>query len=109
MSNQQKSDENLMGAIAYLLIPAIVFLIIDKRPFVRFHSLQSIALAVCYFILVIVISILSWIPFLGIVLWIVGLVVNIAVLVIAIYCAVKAYGGQRFELPVIGSLVNKWV
>jgi len=41
-------DENVAGFLCYLFtwVSGLIFLLIDKRPFVRFHGAQSIALCV---------------------------------------------------------------
>ena len=45
MSNSQTGlSENVAGLLCYILgwITGLIFLLIDKRPFVRFHAAQSI-------------------------------------------------------------------
>jgi hypothetical protein len=39
-------QENVAGLLCYILgwVTGIIFLLIDKRPFVRFHAAQSIIL-----------------------------------------------------------------
>ena len=41
-------DANLAGLLCYLFgwVSGLIFLIIDKRPFVRFHAAQSIGISV---------------------------------------------------------------
>ena len=89
--------DNVAGMLAYItILPAILFLILpdyNKRPFVRFHAFQSICLAVCLFVGVI--------PFLG---WIVDLVLFVC----WIMCLVKAYGGEKWKIPVLGNLAEKF-
>jgi uncharacterized membrane protein len=95
--------DNVAGALAYItIIPAILFLILpdyNKRPFVRFHAFQCIGLAVCAFAL----SVILIIPILG---WIVGILGDLVLLVMWIMCIVKAYGGQRWKVPIIGNFVE---
>lgn len=108
MAEQKNTDENLLAALAYLLIPAIIFLIMDKRSFIRFHSLQAIVLFVCYIIVTIILSLIGIIPFVGFIIGIVKIVINVLFLIAAIYTAIKAYHGERFKLFFIGDLVSKW-
>src|SRR5262249_16836348 len=41
-------EENVAGFLCYILtwVTGLIFLILDKRPFVRFHAAQSIALCI---------------------------------------------------------------
>jgi uncharacterized membrane protein len=92
--------DNVAGALAYVtILPAILFLVLadyNKRPFVRFHAFQCICLAVCAFAL----SIIMIIPILG---WIVGILGDLVLFVMWIMCIVKAYGGERWKVPVLGN------
>lgn len=96
-------SDNVAGALAYVtIIPAILFLVLEpynRSPFVRFHSFQSIGLAVVCFI----ISVIMVIPILG---WLIGLVGYLVVLVAWVMCLAKAYQGQYFKLPIVGNIVE---
>jgi uncharacterized membrane protein len=113
-------DENIAGLLSYLFgwISGLIFLLIDKRPFVKFHAAQSIALNIAFFVV--------WIAF-----WIVTVilgfvtamlhfpigflmaflfpVVIIAFLVLFIFCMYKAYQHEKFKVPIIGNIVEKMV
>jgi uncharacterized membrane protein len=97
--------------LAYLLIPAIAFLVIEpynKRRFIRFHSFQCIFLAVALFVLGIAMSILWHIPFLGwLVLFLLWPLISLAELILWLFLMYKAYQGQMFKLPVIGDMAEK--
>ena len=57
-------NRNLMGALSYLLIPAIIFLLVEpynKDRYVRFHSWQSILFAAATFVINITLTILGMI------------------------------------------------
>ena len=121
-------DGNVAAALGYPIgIIAIICLIMEKENrFVKFHALQSILLHVAF----IVVAIAVWI--IGIILVIAGLAASaatnsgalgglgsmlfgliwLAVIVCyvggLIYAAVKAYGGEKFMLPVIGGMADKW-
>lgn len=98
-------EDNVAGMLAYItIIPAIVFLVLapyNQDKFVRFHSFQCLFLAVAVIAVDIV---LGFIPIIG---WMLAPLVGLATLVLAIICAVKAYGGHKFKLPVIGDLAEK--
>ncbi len=48
--------------------------------------------------------VLAFIPILG---WLVALLLALAIFVLWIICIVKAFGGQRFKIPVIGDYALK--
>jgi uncharacterized membrane protein len=113
-------DENVAGLLCYLFgwLSGLIFLLIDKRPFVKFHGAQAIALSLSFFVV--------WIGF-----WVVTLVLGlitammhfpigflmaflfpvviIGFLVTFIYCMYKAYQHEKFKLPIIGNMVEKMV
>jgi len=103
----QKSglSDNAAGAIAYLtIIPAIIFLLLEpynRRPFVRFHSYQSIAFCVVALVMHLV---LGAIPVLG---WIVGAFVSLAFFVLWLVTLFKASKGNWFKLPLIGDFAEQ--
>ncbi len=90
-------EENIAALLSYVAgwVTGLIFFLIEKDSrFVKFHAMQSIITFVAVFIL-------SWIPFLNI-------VVGILALVLWILLMVKAYQGEKFKLPVIGDLAEKW-
>jgi uncharacterized membrane protein len=108
-------SDNLIAALAYAVIPAIIFVLIQpmkRNRFVRFHSFQAIFLAVSTLVIALgmrlVYSVLTLIPVAGYLLAV--LVVAVAVLAwitIWLVALVKALQGESFHLPVIGSLAER--
>ena len=99
-------QDNLAGALAYLWIVAIIFLLIEpynRNKFVRFHSFQALFLGIFSIAGHIVLGI---VPFIG---WVILPFFSLAIFVVAVICAVKAYGNQEFKLPVLGELAAKQV
>jgi uncharacterized membrane protein len=92
--------DNAAAGLAYVtIIPAIIFLVVapyNQKPFIRFHAWQCIFLCIAAVAVQIVLAI---IPIIG---WLISIPFSLAVLVIWVICMVKAFGGQRFELPLIG-------
>jgi uncharacterized membrane protein len=96
--------DNVAGLLAYLLIPAIVFLLVEPynhNRFVRFHSFQCIILSVFLFV---VHLILGLIPIIG---WAISILISLASLALWIILMIKAYNGQMWKLPVIGDMAEK--
>lgn len=103
------------AALSYVLgfITGIIFLIIEKDPFVRFHAMQSIAVSLVFFALSWVLGILSVILGLTVFLaWVGPLLsglVMIAGFVLWLFLIYKAYQGERWQVPYIGKIVAKMV
>ncbi len=97
------SDTAASGLAYITIVPAIIFLVVapyNQNPTIRFHAWQSIFLGIVWF----AISLIAVIPILG---WLVFMVGSLALLVVWILCIVKAFGGQKFVVPVIGPLAAK--
>ena len=113
-------EENVAGLLCYLFgwISGLIFLLIDKRPFVRFHGAQAIALNIAFFVVWIlfwiVTVILGFITALmhfpiGFLMVFLFPVVVIGFIAVAIFCMYKAYQREKFKLPIIGNIVEKMV
>jgi uncharacterized membrane protein len=91
--------KNTAAALAYVLwwLTGIIFLLIEKDPFVRFHAMQSIIVFGALTILMFV-PVIGWI--LSPLLWIVGFVLWLVLIF-------KAYQGEEFKLPFVGDFAKK--
>lgn len=108
--------ENIAGLLCYALgwITGLIFFLIDKRSFVRFHAAQSI---VVFGALHIASIVLGWVFGVGISMggW-TGLsigvllagMINLLTLVLWIVLMVKAYQGQRFEVPIAAAVAQNF-
>ena len=106
MEEKEKSstglDDNVAGFLCYLLgfLTGIVFLIVEKKSsFVKFHAKQS---TITFLILFVVSLILGWIP-------IIGFLVLILSLILWLLLMVKALRGERYRLPIVGSMAEEKV
>jgi uncharacterized membrane protein len=113
-------EENVAGLLAYLVgwITGLIFLLVDKRPFVKFHAAQSIALniafvvvwflfwIVSFFLTVITAALHFPIGFLSVFFF---PVIMLAFLVIWIFTMYKAYSHEKYKLPIIGNMVEGMV
>lgn len=108
---------NIAALLSYVLgwLTGLIFFLIDKRPYVRFHAAQSIITFGGLHILRVVVGILlgvgwgvggpghwhrfghAW-PMMGL--------IGIASFVLWILLMVKAYQGQKFKLPFVGDLAE---
>ena len=99
------------------VIPAILFLVLDpykKMPLVRFHSFQSIGIAVAYFALWIVVAIgsmlVAFIPGVRVLLLLmpfVYIIVGLGFFALWLMAIIKASKGEWFKIPFIGDFAMK--
>jgi uncharacterized membrane protein len=108
-------SENVAGALCYALgwITGLIFLLIDKRPFVKFHAAQSIvvfgALHIIHFVVAMIFvgSILR-----GGVNIIFGAgatllhILDLLIFILWIVLMIKAYQGDRFKVPVAADVAE---
>ncbi len=111
---------NVAAALSYVLglITGIIFVILEKdNDYVRFHAFQSIIYSLAWIVVSIAWSILMTIlgfilPVLGFIIELLGtlflLVVGLGGFVLWIILIIKAYQGQRFKLPVIGDMAERY-
>jgi len=105
-------DPNLAALLAYLfgIVGGLVFFLVEtKNKYVRFHAMQSILLFAGYMVIVIASIFLSIILpdviscFTGMLTPFIGL----AYFVLSVVLMIKAYGGEKFKLPIIGDIAEK--
>ena len=109
-------EENVAALLSYVLgwLTGLIFFLIDKRPYVRFHAMQSIITFGALHVIMLVFISGSFMGgmFGGFGLmggaWLLYSAFNLVVLVLWILCMVKAYQGQRFKLPVVGNLAENF-
>lgn len=115
------SDDRLVGLLNYVvpvLLPAIVLMSesSEKRPFQRFHAVQSLGLSAAMILIGIAVGIVSMvlgvIPVINIIaavaLFCLTPVLFLMAIVAVIYYGVQAYQGKRFAIPgVTNFLINQ--
>src|SRR3990172_3009261 len=96
--------KNTAGALSYVLGPVtgVIFYVLEKDPFVRFHAMQSIVVFVVLFVL-------QWV--LGITIVLLPLVPLISILSFVLWLLLiyKAWQGDEWEIPVLGAYARKFV
>ena len=104
------SDDAASG-IAYLtFIPAIIFLVVapyNTNPKVKFHAWQSIFLAIAWFAVWILLTVLAFVPFIGWVLLPIHLLLMLGLFILWLIAIIKAFQGGKFVIPIIGPLAQK--
>lgn len=103
--------ENVAGMLSYVLgwLTGIIFLVVDKRPFVRFHAAQSIVFfgGLTLVHIVLAYGVIGWHTWDFWSLWnIISLMVNLLGFVFWILLMVTAYQGKVFEIPVVAGIAK---
>jgi len=118
------SDDRLIALLSYItqiIIPVVMPIIVllsessKKRPFQRYHAVQSLGLAVAFILLGVLVgvgtAILQVIPLIG---WLVGFVVlclspiaYLMAVVAMLYYGYQAYQGKRFAIPGLSSFMRE--
>ena len=95
--------ENVAGLLCYVLgwVSGLIFLLIDKRPWVKFHAAQSIA--VFGGLTVIRIGLLFMSHFLG---WAIFGLIGLVSLVLWIFLMVKAYQHETVRIPIAADIAD---
>ena len=116
-STQSGMSENVAGLLCYLLgwVTGIIFFLIDKRPFVRFHAAQSIVV----FGGLHAINIMVGIVFGAGMMWRGGFgafgmgaalygLISLLGFILWILLMVKAYQHEKFEVPVAAGIAKSF-
>ena len=117
-------DENVAALLSYLFgwVSGLIFFLIEKDSrLVKFHAMQSLLLNILAVVLGIVLWIITFVVViigaamgdaLGGILTLLATLIwvafGVAALIAVILCLVKAFQGQYFKLPVIGTFAEKF-
>ena len=113
VANHPGMSNNAAGAIAYFtFIPAIIFLLVppyNANPYVRFHAWQSLMLNVSVVLISILLSfvLVIFLIFDAELLVVFKNLVWLGWFVLWLMCVLKAMNGQRFRIPVLGSVAER--
>jgi uncharacterized membrane protein len=108
-------QENVAGLLCYILgwVTGLIFLLIDRRPWVRFQAAQSIVvfggLTVIRIALMFMHGMTGFGLVIGGVLGLIGLAIGLLTLVLWILLMVKAYQHQTFRVPVAADIADGFV
>ncbi len=102
--------QRAVAAAAYLpLIPPVIVLFLPefrKDRFVRFHALQSVALWTVFFVLAGAALFFSNVAA-AMVFLLFGILISLAMLFLWIVLSVKAWQGERLEIPLFGQFAAR--
>ncbi len=114
---QSGLSENAAALLSYVLgwLTGLIFIVIDKRPYVRFHAAQSIVVFGGLHILSAVLGVVFGVRWLfgGWVGWrslgpglALHTVLRLFGFVLWVVLMIKAYQGERFKVPIAGGIAE---
>jgi uncharacterized membrane protein len=107
---------NIAAMLAYFtIIPAILFLVIEpynKDRYVRFHAFQSLFFNIAWIVvwvgMIFLGMVLGLVPVVG---WVIHVLLDFVIgfggFILWVILVIKAYGNQKFHLPVIGNIAEE--
>jgi uncharacterized membrane protein len=100
---QDIQDNKVMGILAYIGILVLVPIFAAKNSrYARFHANQGLVLLICGAAVIITLSILGIIPYVGIVFRIISILAELAFAGLVVFGIVHVAKGRAKELPLIG-------
>jgi len=107
--------ENVAGFLCYIVgwVTGIIFFLIDKRPYVRFHAAQSIVVFAGLHIISFVLGMFFGVSFFATgfagfsATWALLGVIDLVAFVLWILLMIKAYQGERFRVPIAADIAEK--
>jgi uncharacterized membrane protein len=110
-------EENIAGLLCYLFhwVSGLIFLLLDKRSFVRFHAAQAIGFNIAAAGVWVALAMFGWLvlllrlSFLGFLIFPIWGLFGFAVFATWIFLMYKAYQREKFKLPIIGDIVEKMI
>lgn len=102
----ESDTSKILAAIGYLIgVVALIAILIEpykNEKFVKFHAVQALGMWVAS----IALGFIANIPIIG---WIVAVVGGLAIFVVAIIAAIKAFQGEYYEVPVVYGIVKQYM
>jgi len=107
--SQRQSEDVIFLVLAYLGILALIpFFVAKDNEYVRWHSKQGLVLVAFEIVLWIVLMVLGFVPILGLILAFIGLFIWLGVLILHVFCIIKALKGEKWYVPLIGQYADKF-
>jgi len=77
------------------------------NKFAVFHGKQGMVVFIAFIAILIVSTILSFIPIIGAIIYILSMLVYLALMVLAIIGMIKALTGAYWKMPILGDIAEK--
>ena len=106
---KRASEDVVFLVLAYLGIFALIpFFVVKNNDYVKWHAKQGLVLVAFEIVLWIALMIIGFIPILNIIFAFLGLFIWLGVLVLHVFCIIKALKGEKWHVPVIGNYADKF-
>src|SRR6266498_3384501 len=102
---------NVAAGLSYVLgwVTGLIFFLIEKQNrFVRFHAMQSILFFGGIQVIVLILSVIGNIGFLGLLTFFASSALELIVLVGSIVLMINGFQGTHFKLPIVGDYAEKY-
>lgn len=104
-----RDQDKIMLVLAYLGIFALIpLLTVKDSDYVRWHAKQGLALLAVWFGVAVAVSILAFVPFVGVIMGVLGCFVHLGFLALSIMGIVKAFEPRRWQIPVVSMIAAKF-
>ena len=97
--------ESISGLLCYVgfWVTGVIFILIESsNKTVRFHAFQS---TIVFALINIAYFVFYFVPYFG---WIANFLLSALAFILWVVFMFKAYQGQKWKIPLIGSLAEKW-
>ena len=114
MAQEKRDQDGVMLFLSYFSIFALIpYLTVKDSDYIRWHAKQGLTFSAVWFGLwiaaMVIGTILAFIPVLGLLLsMLIWLAIGVGGFVLWVMCLVKAFGGERWKIPIIGEFADKW-
>ena len=101
----ERVPENIAGMLSYPLgwVGGLILMVIDKRPFVRYHAAQSVVVFASLSFLLLILGgffLAAFVPGEAVLWSILRRMVELTWIVAAVVLMLKAYSGERYRVPI---------
>ena len=110
---QELTDQDrVLLVFGYLGPLALVSLIASRRELVKWHAKQGLLLSLAAIVIYVALKplwvLMDWLlPFLGELFWACMGMIGVGLLLLTMFCIVRALEGERFKIPMLGELADK--
>ncbi len=103
-----REQDKIMLVLAYLgLLSLVPLLAVKDSDYVKWHARQGLALFIVWFGAMAGLWVLTMIPFLGILFFLTNVLLNLGMIALVVIGIVKAFGPERWRIPIAADLATK--
>lgn len=107
-NSSSSGNDMIMAILAYFGPLGLIPYLTDQSADIKWHAKQGLTLTAVWILLSLATGLLVSIPLLGW-LWVLLMpFISLALLAVVIVAIIKAINGERWRIPVIADLADKW-